>query len=336
MSSPGHLPVLSRSLRWIGRHRKLTACAVLAINLLLLNIVAYNHAYSMTHFCADGSRTPNPEALSFWEKAKVLFLGINIPRPINEKTPQDDGLTAETRRIASTKGVELEVWHIPHQQPRAIVLLAHGYAASKASLLREARAFHDMGCATCLVDFRGSGGSSGTQTTVGVDEADDVARVVEHLQSTSPQCPLILYGQSMGSVAILRAISQNGVRANAVIIESPFDRLLSTVENRFSAMGLPAFPGAPLLVFWGGVQQGFDGFSHNPVDYARNVECPVLILYGARDPRVSRDQIVSVYEALAGEKRLEHFAEAGHEPCINVDAEHWKRLVIQFLSESAR
>ena len=33
-----------------------------------------------------------------------------------------------------------------------------------------------------------------------------------------------------------------GVVVDGIIVECPFDRLLSTVENRFDAMGLPAFP----------------------------------------------------------------------------------------------
>ena len=38
----------------------------------------------------------------------------------------------------------------------------------------------------------------------------------------------------------------------AVVVESVFDRLLSTAENRFHSMGIPAFPMARLLIFWGG------------------------------------------------------------------------------------
>ncbi len=75
----------------------------------------------------------------------------------------------------------------------------------------------------------------------------------------------------------------------ALVLESPFDALLSTVVNRFALMGLPAFPFAHLLVFWGGVQQGFNGFRHYPADYATEVRCAVLLLDGANDTRVTPD-----------------------------------------------
>ncbi len=137
-----------------------------------------------------------------------------------------------------------------------------------------------MGYAAFLLDFHGSGGSRGSDTSIGVREADDAARAVEYVRRKFPNRRLILYGQSMGSA--FGAIAVNGVRPDAIIVECPFDRLLSTASNRFAAMGLPAFPAAHLLIFWGGVQQGFNAFRHNPVEYARNVACPVLLLHGPK------------------------------------------------------
>jgi hypothetical protein len=48
-------------------------------------------------------------------------------------------------------------------------------------------------------------------------------------------------------------------------------------------MNVPSFPAAQLLVFWGGVQAGFNGFSHRPAEYAKSVSCPVLFLHGEDD-----------------------------------------------------
>ena len=42
----------------------------------------------------------------------------------------------------------------------------------------DADRLHDLGYACFLVDFRGSGGSSGDATTIGYREADDVVRSV--------------------------------------------------------------------------------------------------------------------------------------------------------------
>jgi len=134
----------------------------------------------------------------------------------------------------------------------------------------------------------------------------------------------------MGSAAILRAIAFEGAAPDAVIIESPFDRLINTARNRFKLMGLPAFPAAELLVFWGGVQQGFDGFRHNPVEYARSVKCPVLMMYGEHDSRVTVEQARNIFDNLGGEKRLKLF-DVGHEVIAVAEPEAWRALVTEFL-----
>jgi alpha-beta hydrolase superfamily lysophospholipase len=67
-------------------------------------------------------------------------------------------------------------------------------------------------------------------------------------------------------------------------------------------MGLPTFPAAQLLVFWGGVQQGFNGFRHNPAEYARSVKCPVLMMHGEHDSRVTVEQARNIFDNL-GERR---------------------------------
>ena len=269
--------------------------------------------------------------MSVWGRARVLVTGINLPRPVNDRTPADIDLPFESHSVTTAHGIELEAWHVPHSNPRAVVVMFHGYGAAKAKLVNEARAFHELGCAALLVDFRGSGGSSGDATTLGVYEAADVAATFELATRIAPNCPRVLYGRSMGSVAILRAIAHAGVSADAIIIECPFDRLLGTVAHRFTAMGLPSFPCAQLLVFWGGVQHGMNGFAHNPFEYAAHVTCPALVMHGAQDKRVSVPEVQAVFDALAGPKHLEIFPEVGHESCYRTRPDLWNAQVTEFL-----
>jgi alpha-beta hydrolase superfamily lysophospholipase len=319
-------------LRWVRAHPGRTAGLALALAACLLNGIAYMHARAMTHFTRDGTRTPPPESLSPLGKVAVLLAGVRVPKPSSDATPERFGLPFEAQRLHGDDGVELDAWYIPRPRARGLVLLLHGYASCKAALLPEAKAFHDLGYAAFLLDFRGSGGSSGWETTIGYREAQDVARAADYARARWPARPLVLYGQSMGSAAALRAVAAHGVRPDALVIECPFDRLLSTVENRFDAMGVPPFPCARLLVFWGGVQHGFSGFEHNPVDYAGQVNCPVLLLHGRDDPRVTPEQAESIFRQFTGEKRMEVFSGAGHRPLLAANPAQWQRAVSGFLS----
>jgi len=318
----------TRRVKW----RKLPALIIIA-GVLTLNGVAWMQAWAMTHYLPAGQRTPKPEALSPGEKISAIITGVKVPRPQNERTPADVGLSFEVRTIDVGVDESLEAWHVPHSQPVGIILMFPGYAESKQSRLPAASALHDMGYDLLLVDFRGAGGSSGNDTTLGVREGKDVALAVEYATRTWPNSKMVLYGVSMGSVAIMRAIAREGVQPDAAILESPFDGLLSTVRNRFDAMELPAFPGAELLVFWGSVQQGFNGFAHNPLDYASSVKCPALLLSGENDPRVTTEQARDIYERLGGPKEFVSFPGAGHETLVAHTEEVWKEHVARLLND---
>ncbi len=313
--------------------RSPAACAVVLLALGgVVNLLAYRHAHAMLHFAQAGERTRPPEALSRWQKLKILLNGVTIPKPQNLTTPANFNLPFETHYMKVAKNITLEAWYIPHPRPKGIVVMFHGYAAAKSSLLPEAQTWRELGYAAFLVDFRGSGGSSGNTTGIGYTEADDVAAAVEYVRPISAEYPLILYGQSMGGAAILRATAIYRITVDALIIEAVFDKMLSTVQYRFAAMGWPAFPAAPLLIFWGGIHMGYNGFHHNPLEYAAAVSCPTLLLHGADDPRATLAQAQAVFQNLGGPKQFEIFAGVKHESYLAARPEQWKRVVAQFLT----
>jgi pimeloyl-ACP methyl ester carboxylesterase len=291
-----------RVLSWPRRHPIRAGLLALVLAFAGLNFLAYQHAQAMLTFPDEGERPRAP--LSAWQKAHMLVFGVRIPRPVNTQAPDDLGLSYETHRFASGDGTSLEAWLIPHAAPRGVVLI-----------------------------FRGSGGSAGRTTSIGYYEADDVAATVGYVRSLNLPGPLILYGSSMGAVAILRAIAVHGLQPDAVVLEAVFDRLLTTVRNRFEQLGAPSFPSAELLVFWGGVQVGFSGFDHNPIDYAHHCTCPVLLMQGEEDPSAKLAEARAVYDNLQVRKQLEVFPGVGHALLYSADPKRWQATVVPFLAE---
>jgi alpha-beta hydrolase superfamily lysophospholipase len=319
--------------RWMWTRRKRCVLVLLSVLLLASNALAFMHAGAMTHFVNEGSnRTASPESLTTFQRAGLLIFGVSVPRPTNAIDPSSLSLPYTTHRIPIAAGQSLEAWHIRSAEPKGLVMLCHGYAAAKSSLIPAAVAFGELGYDTLLLDFRGSGGSTGEDTTIGYREADDVAAAVTYVRSTFAPQRLVLYGQSMGAVAILRAVGVKGVTADALVLESPFDRLLSTVNHRFEAMGLPAFPMSRLLVLWGGLRQGYWAFDHNPQDYARRITIPTLVMHGQHDPRVTPDEARQVAEAVAGPKRFVLFPNAGHLALVEADVAQWRNAIAGFIS----
>ncbi|MEI8243692.1 MAG: alpha/beta fold hydrolase, partial [bacterium] len=322
------------SLNWKrARRRAGIGCLLLLAAFAGLNVLAYRHAYAMLNYSAAGARTHRPEALSVWHRARVLFCGVKIPRPHNQGNPSTVGLPFREVTIPSSGQVQLGAWFCPKSDSGTVALLFHGYGAEKSRMLAEARQFHDLGCAVLLVDFRGSGQSSESSTTVGYAEAEDVAAAVAYARAQCPGARIVLFGQSMGAAAALRAVSRLGVKPDAMILESVFDTMLNTVRHRFEAMGVPSFPCAQLLIFWGGRQMGFDGFAHNPVDYAVDVSCPVLVMHGRNDVRARVADARRVFARLGGPKKFLEFADVGHEPVVRRHKEAWRAAVGSLLAE---
>jgi alpha-beta hydrolase superfamily lysophospholipase len=303
------------------------------LSLVALNLVAYRQARAFTHFAPPDHRTPRPQLLSLGQKLEVAFEGVRLPRPENRRTPDDVGLRYERYVFEGGRRVALEAWLLPRPSARGTVVLFHGHAASKDSELREAKAFHAMGLNAFLVDFYGSGGSGGNETSIGFYEALDVTKAFEYARSLPKSGPVVLYGVSMGAAAVLKAVADDKLAPAGLILECPFDSLLRTVRHRFTGQGVPSFPLADLLVFWGGVQEGFDAFEYRPVESAAAVERPTLLMNGDSDPWVRREEAGAIFHALKGPKTLRFFAGVGHDACLNGHPDQWKEAVARFLDQ---
>jgi alpha-beta hydrolase superfamily lysophospholipase len=306
--------------------------ALLGLGVASVNFVAYRQARAFTHFAPPGQRT-RPELLSFGGKIEVLLAGVQVPRPENERTPRDVGLAYERHVFEGGRGVALEAWFVPRPDARGTVVLFHGHAASKDSQLREARAFHDMGMNVLLVDFHGSGGSGGNETSIGFHEALDVTKALGYANDLPGSGPVVLYGASMGAAAVLKAVADDSLGPAALILECPFGSLVTTVRHRFRSFGVPPFPFADLLVFWGGVDQGFNGLRYRPLESASQIERPTLLMTGARDPWVRPHEARAIFDGLKGFKRLRFFADVGHDSCLRRRPGEWRSTVGEFLDD---
>lgn len=296
------------------------------IAFVIVNGVAFVHAYRFTHFSKESIRT-NPDELSFVGKLGIIITGVKNPRPAHKLKPDT---VFETVTIKSD--VNLEAWKMKTAESRGTVIMFHGYSGEKSSLLSRSAEIRKMGYNTLLVDFKGSGGSEGNGTTIGFDESREVIDCVNFVRNEGED-NIHLFGTSMGAAAILKALHEQDVTPKSIILECPFGRLDKTVAARFRVMGLPAFPLSDVLTFWGGVQNGYWAFAHNPEDYAKDVRCPTLLLFGEKDDRVSRKETDTIFKNLSGEKQLVTYPEQGHALFTDENQKLWTRDVMSFIKK---
>ncbi len=284
------------------RLRTAKALAVMAV--MAVNALGFVHARAMLTFSTDGARTSQPEALDWADKVQTLLMGVNIPRPTHQATPKDFGLEFESVFIDVDDEVRLGAWWIEHPEPKGMMVVFHGYSSSASQLLKEANGLYDLGYSLFMVDFRGSGASNQHTTSVGYHEAQDVLAALKVArQRYKGPGPILGLGFSMGAAALTRAASLQDLPIDGLILVAIFDRMRTTVANRFELMGLPSIGGADLLMAWGSVIIGANAFNHNPVDYAAHIHIPTLMIHGGKDTRARPEEAQRVFKALASPQK---------------------------------
>jgi uncharacterized protein len=301
----------------------------------LLNIMAAFHAWKFTHFYEDGEviKTP-PEKWGFFDKTSAIVFGIRYPKSKNNGTPPHP---FETIHLKTATGLDIEGWYIPaaadsnKAAAKGTVLLFHGHSGKKSSSLSEADYFHELGYHTLLIDFRAHGNSQGNTCTIGKREAEEVKLAYDHI-SNKGEKNIILWGISMGAATITAAMDQYKITPSKIILEMPFGTLLHAVKGRVRMMGLPQQPIAGLLAFWGGTEQGFWAFGYQPAEYVKQINCPVLLQWGANDPRVTRSETESLYQNIAAkEKKWVIYENSAHQSLCTNEPDKWKAAVKGFL-----
>jgi alpha-beta hydrolase superfamily lysophospholipase len=318
-------------MKWLKRF-----AFTLLILFVCLNIVVAFHAYKFTHFYdANIVAVKKPEEMTGWEKVQAIAFGVNYPKKKIEYFP----ITPFSSFTVKTEdGFKLRGWRIPNKKKekssKGAVIMFHGHSGNKAGALNEAEAFVKLGYAVYMVDFRSHGESDGNICTIGVDESKDVKATYDFVKKDYGN-KIILWGISLGAATITKAMADyESIKPDKVILEMPFASLMDAVKGRLRTMHLPEQPFATLLAFWGGTQQGFWAFSHNPSEYVKEISCPVLIQWGVHDARVSEREIKEINSNLASkEKQLVRFETAAHESLYKKEPEKWVRSVSSFLAK---
>ncbi len=291
------------------------------------NGISFMHAYKFTHFTKGTDERLSSTGLTMGETVKALFLGADIPHPENDTEPNVDFETI----ILENENGKLHAWWMELDSAKGAVAIFHGYGACKSSVLDYGYEFRKMGYNVFMMDTSGSGDSEGNSCTIGHKEAKDAKSAFDFLVSKGSK-DILFFGESMGAATILRSIAFEDVKPKAIIIQSPFESMLTATRSRFENMGVPFFGLGHLLVFWGGAQNGFNAFTHSPSEYAKEVDMPTLFFWGAKDDLVRRSETDAVFGHLAGKKELVILENVGHNGHLSLEPAKWVSSVRDFLS----
>lgn len=157
--------------------------------------------------------------LVFLLQARLVY----FPGPAPRATPSERGLEHRELELATGDGERLHGWFLPREGARGAVLVCHGNAGSIEQRIELARAFHELGWAVLLFDYRGYGNSTGKPSEEGTYR--DAEAAAEHLTRVEGLAPeqIVLYGESLGAAVALELATRRSCAA--LIAESTFTSL---------------------------------------------------------------------------------------------------------------
>ncbi len=197
-------------------------------------------------------------------------------------------------------------WYVPAQNG-GLVIFVHGLGGNRGELLDEAALLANAGFGILLMDLRNSGQSEGNLTTLGLNEAGDVISAVDFVlaQPGSAGLRVGLRGHSMGAATVLLAAARDS-RVGAVMASAGYTSIEDNIADSVQQLtGLPPFPFAPAVVFFGQQEAGLDIAQVRPVDeIARIAPRPVFLVHGEEDTLILPKNSQRLYEAAGEPKAL--------------------------------
>jgi len=168
-----------------------------------------------------------------------------------------------------------------------LLLIAHGWGASSATVMQLAEPLARRGHDTLLFDMRGHGRNVAAPFVTVRHLRDDVMAAVAYARARFADRELVLVGHSFGGAASVLAAAEGAPVAGLVLIATPSDVLRITAEF-LSDKGVPGRLAVTVLrpFWWWRVGGTFR--PHSPVRRIRELDVPILIIQPELDQRVRR------------------------------------------------
>ncbi|MEX0727357.1 MAG: alpha/beta hydrolase [Planctomycetaceae bacterium] len=144
-------------------------------------------------------------------------------------------LEFEDASFEAEDGNRIHGWYCPCEDPRAVILLAHGNGgniASRASWLTYLQ--RELRATTLIFDYRGYGRSPGVPTMEGVLQDARAARTFLAKQAKVDEADIYLMGESLGGAIVVQLAAESPPRG--LILQSTFSSLRDIAHVHYPAL----------------------------------------------------------------------------------------------------
>jgi pimeloyl-ACP methyl ester carboxylesterase len=262
----------------------------------------------------------------------VTALGYALAHPVPARLGAPPlALRATSVAIPSASGSLIHGWLSVSPEHAGSVLLLPGVRANRSSMVDRALFLRDAKYSVLLIDFQGTGESSGEVITFGWRERLDVLAAVDFLRRELPGEPIVILGSSLGGAAALLATPP--LHVDGLVIESVYPSIDRAAANRLRRyLGTPGVAIEPLLLAQLRPRIGVGPEVLRPVDHIGNVTCPLLVISGAKDEHTTVDDTRMLFAAAHEPKQLWLIDGAAHVDLCRAGGESYRRRILEFIA----
>lgn len=238
--------------------------------------------------------------------------GIYYPTKSIESNPKDIGLAYEDVFFETARGLRLNGWFIPTENPRATLLFCHGNAGNIGHRIESIEIFHRLNLNVFIFDYRGYGRSEGSPSEEGLYQ--DAQAAYRYLVSEKgiEKEKVVVYGKSIGANVAIDLVSKE--EAAAIISESGFSSAYD--------MGKKLFPWLPIK--W------LISVKYDALTKIKKITIPKLIIHSQDDEIVPIQQGRKLFEA-APEPKEFYEMRGGHNEALFFAREEFSSRIDTFL-----
>ncbi|HNW45024.1 MAG TPA: alpha/beta hydrolase [Elusimicrobiales bacterium] len=253
-------------------------------------------------------------------------------------TPDQYKLAYETIDFVTADGIRLRGWFIPAVGGATgqTIILCHGWGSNRGELLRDTHFLAEHGFNLFYFDFRASGESKGSVSSVGYLETRDFDAAYGFLKTNRPEAveAVGVFGTSMGgSVAIYAAAKYPEIVC--LLSENTFLSYTRVVANwSWRRLNTPYFPLVAMTLFFVRRKLKADPEPYSPRFSVAGVRAPVLFINGDNDDLVPLADAEALFALCPSEKKkMWVIAGASHAHCAEVGGEVYRDKVTAFFKE---
>ena len=277
--------------------------------------------------------------ISYLAFMKAIGRRPDIPFEVLEQTPDTawcrfskeiregmswiESMPQTTLTTLSHDGLKLYATLIEQKEPKATLLMFHGYrSAGMNDFSCAAKFYYSLGFNLLIVDQRAHGRSEGKYIGFGATERFDCQTWANLIyERYGKELPMLITGISMGGATVLMASSLDLPENLVAIISdsaftSPADILAHVIRKSYHIN--PSII-MPFMNMWSRslAKYSFDEVSTE--DTLKKAKVPILFIHGLDDDFVPCDMSKRSFEACVSDKRAIFVEKAGHGESYLID-----------------